>query len=459
MNKKGFVLISSYMIVSVLLIIGVSFVVRSIAEKRAAERAFLNTAALYMAESGVECTWNYLRGLTNPPTNANNEVVTACSNQDLCNGSCSGPSGCTSLCGKYSTTITSILRSGQRPSIRIIATGTVSSGSNTVTRQLVDEIRLDDYARYAYFTNTEEYFNNKVWFISNDSLNGPTQTNGQLHISGDPTFNDSLSGYEYAVRMSYSSIDYMHGGPPTDNPNFITGIQMGAEKEELPSKALELRGAVGPGELGLKLNGSTTIILNSNGTMNVTNSQNGWNNYNTSLPLNGAVFVYGGDVMVSGVLDGQLTIGTNRNIIVTDNITYLDKTGTDPDFADVLGLIAEKDVKIGSSAPTNVEVDASIMALSKSFMVEDYDGPNKGTLTVYGGIIQRDRGPVGTFDPVHNVKASGYSKDYQYDSRLAGALTPPFYPKTNDYLNLSWQDEQYALPASNASDETPPPLE
>jgi hypothetical protein len=160
-----------------------------------------------------------------------------------------------------------------------------------------------------------------------------------------------------------------------------------------------------------------------------------------ALPINGALFVDGGDVNVSGVLNGRLSIGTNRNIVVVNNITYADDPRTHPASDDMLGLIAEKDVVISQNAPYNVEVDASMLALGNSFLVENWWGiPVKGTLTLYGGIIQRERGPVGTFSSSTGQKLSGYSKDYHYDTRLIDS-PPPFYPTTGDYISLSWKEQ------------------
>jgi len=173
--------------------------------------------------------------------------------------------------------------------------------------------------------------------------------------------------------------------------------------------------------------------------MTVTNANKGWVNQNIAPPSNKAIFVTGGDLTVSGTLNGQLTMGTNKDIVIPNNILYSDNPRTNPGSTDMLGLIAEKDVVISQTAPNNVEVDASVMALGNSFIVENWwEGPAKGTLSVYGGIIQRERGPVGTFSSSTGNKLSGYSKDYNYDPRLI-ASPPPFYPTTGDYVSLSWR--------------------
>ncbi|MFA5287333.1 MAG: hypothetical protein WC394_03560, partial [Candidatus Omnitrophota bacterium] len=110
-----------------------------------------------------------------------------------------------------------------------------------------------------------------------------------------------------------------------------------------------------------------------------------------------------------------------------------------PSSDDVLGIISEGDVVIGHDAPSDLEIDGCIMALNSSFYRDDYDSGLKGTLKVRGGIIQKERGPVGTFNAVAGTKVSGYTKDYSYDGRLLNS-PPPFMPTTGDYITLAWEE-------------------
>jgi hypothetical protein len=171
------------------------------------------------------------------------------------------------------------------------------------------------------------------------------------------------------------------------------------------------------------------------------------------LPANGALFVAcsggacsgGGSLTISGTLDGRLSVGAQRNIIIPNNLVYADDPRDNPPETpsdDSLGIISERDVRIDDSAPSNLEIDASIMALEKSFYLENYWTGLKGTLTIYGGIIQEERGPVGTFNsnpPPNGTKISGYDKNYSYDPRLLNN-PPPFMPTTGDYITLSWEE-------------------
>jgi hypothetical protein len=213
----------------------------------------------------------------------------------------------------------------------------------------------------------------------------------------------------------------------------------------MPSQALNLRTASTIAG-GLRLQGNTTIVLNADGTMNVTNSQKGWTNQNMALPANGALFVDNdgsnkASLTISGQLNGRLTVGAAKDVIIPANLTYANDPRTNPASTDTLGLIAERNVVIDDSGPTDLEINASIMALETSFVLENYASvAAKGTLTVYGGIIQDQRGPVGTFNGATGQKVSGYSKNYAYDERLLTS-PPPYYPTTGDYITLAWQED------------------
>lgn len=184
----------------------------------------------------------------------------------------------------------------------------------------------------------------------------------------------------------------------------------------------------------------------------------------SSLP-NGTIYCTGNITSLSGTLADNrvvnaevvtrsaMTIATDVNagkdITITDNLVYKtkpDKTKSSTDSSNLaagtLGLVS-RNITISSSAPQNLEIDAVMMAGSSnsdgSFSVSNYDSKKPvGTLKVLGGIIQRSRGPVGTFDSRTGVTTAGYSKNYVYDPRMAD-IPPPFYPTTGQYDRLSWR--------------------
>lgn len=160
--------------------------------------------------------------------------------------------------------------------------------------------------------------------------------------------------------------------------------------------------------------------------------------------------VVNGEIAVRSSFTIATDVNAGKTINITNNIYYRtrpDKTRDSDDYvnlaAGTFGLVA-KDIIIDSTAPRNLEINAVCMAggqntTSGSFYVENYDSKTPtGTLTVLGGIIQKARGPVGTFNSSTGQTSTGYAKNYSYDPRLV-VNPPPFYPTTGQYERLSWR--------------------
>jgi hypothetical protein len=136
------------------------------------------------------------------------------------------------------------------------------------------------------------------------------------------------------------------------------------------------------------------------------------------------------DLWVKGSYTSSLTLASENDIIVNGNLT---RTGNV-----TLGLIPNNFVRVyhpvtnrngnsctnAAATPTNVRIDAAILSLAHSFIVDNYFcGAPLGTLTVNGAIAQKFRGPVGTGGT--NI-ATGYAKAYSYDDRLK-YINPPHF--------------------------------
>ena len=425
-NEKGIALIATYMAITILLAFSGFVVEISNSQNKTANTFKRQAQATGIAEAGLDQAINWIRAQPSPP------------------GSSTNPWGGTQslgtpAIGTYSVTITDLGSPGGSPSVkryRVTSTGTVAG----ITQRLTNYLQTDNYARYIWFTDTESYGGTNVWFWDQDHLNGPTHTNGHFNIKGDPTFDGDVRSVDSYIRYfnNGNNINSSNlSNPPYDLPNFQSTVTLGADATNMPTQALSLRSA-STSAGGLRLSGNSTVVLNSNGTMNVTNSAKGWNNRNMPLPTNGALFVNNGTLNISGTLNGRLTVGASNDIIVPNNIVYANNPRINPASTDTLGIISEQDVIISSNAPNNLEIDGSIMALNTSFLLSDWwVGPAKGTLSVFGGIIQKERGPVGTFSGT--TKVSGYSKNYNYDTRLLSS-PPPFVPTTGDYITLSWEN-------------------
>jgi hypothetical protein len=432
-NNKGVVLITTFLVITVLLIFSAAFTGVAINQNITVDIFKRRTKAFHLAEAGLDQAIVWLRSQSSPPLGDRTDPW----------GGIQNIGG-----GNYSVTITDLGIIGGSDTVRRYRVTSTGSFGN-MNRALTNYVQVDNYARYLWFTDREVYGRRTVWFWSQDRLTGPTHTNGHFNIYGNPVFEGEVRSVDDYIRFYNNGRNInlqQTTNPPYDLPDFQQGFVFGAESTDMPSQALSLKSAASGG--GLLLRGNTTVLLNNDGTMNVTNARDGWNNQNMPLPANGALFVAcdgsdcrnGGSLTVSGTLNGRLTVGAERDVVITNNIVYADDPRTNPNSDDTLGIISERDVVIDDRAPTNLEINASIMALDTSFMLENYwVGPPKGTLTVYGGIIQDERGPVGTFNGRTGQKVSGYSKNYMYDSRLLGS-PPPFMPNTGDYVTLSWEE-------------------
>jgi hypothetical protein len=321
--------------------------------------------------------------------------------------------------------------------VQIEALATHNNGR--VSKAMSLRVGQQNFSRYAYFSDLELRANgSKIWFYSGDNLYGPVHTNDQFHISGTPTF------YMEASSVA-SSIDYMSGGPPTDNPDFKQGVTLGADEIPLPTD-LSILKARGQAADGLYLSGMTKATINLAydavlGRTRLVVQKDGGAAVTYELPVNGVVYV-NGIAEVKGTLKGQLTIATKNDLRIVDDIVYKTDPRVDPSSTDVLGLVSESNV-VMAATPANLDsgdetVMAAIMALGESFMAENYNqGSPRGKLKLYGGIIQARRGPVGTFNAQGIV--SGYDKAYNHDVRLMDT-PPPAFPTTGQTEKLVWKE-------------------
>jgi hypothetical protein len=164
-----------------------------------------------------------------------------------------------------------------------------------------------------------------------------------------------------------------------------------------------------------------------------------------------------GNVVVSGVVQGEITLAASGNVMIADDLKYaIPPQSVQCVGADMLGLLSADSIymsdnvintpqqwgassayKIYGYTTTGKYVQGVLLTL-KSFSVENYDsGPTsaeacgttsagQGCLFLTGGIIQGTRGAVGT------TSGSGYVKQYSYDE-CAYQTPPPYFPTTGRF--------------------------
>lgn len=286
-----------------------------------------------------------------------------------------------------------------------------------------------------------------IYFLSVDYVRGPFHTNDGIYVCGSPTFGRNAQD---PVEISESPPGWSDSGcSGSGSPVWQGAYTPGAPVLDMPPTNGTLKQQTDPRYL---FQGKTVITLSGN-SMTVDNpakcSSLGLSNpCSMPLPSNGLLYVdradggcptpYDqraqyqsaascGEAWVRGTYAQPLTIGAADDIVVNGKITRSGDV--------LLGLIANQFVRVyhpvtstGSNAPgalSNPSIDAAILALAHSFIVDNWSkGSPLGTLTVNGVIAQRFRGPVGTFSG--GTVNSGYAKNYTYDDRLR-FRSPPFF--------------------------------
>jgi hypothetical protein len=329
--------------------------------------------------------------------------------------------------------------SGGESQINITSTGTVQQVTRVVSMR---GIRRVSWARYALWYQTES---TSLWIAGGEKFRGPVYSTPQFRFHsyqvstlGQTRFYHDASSVATSIQKENTSV----------NPIFDVGLSLGVPSENMSSIVL----ASLKTSANLVLDGASTIII-SNQTLRITNLRRGWTNFSWSIPDEGVVYVQTvtsgdsatrtGDLSVSGPsgLHGRLTLVADRDILINNHITYAENPQTLPSSTDALGLIARRHVAVQASAPNDLNIYAHIicgvavpgLVQEGGFGVANYNtGSYRGLLTVYGGIVNYCRNPVG------QVSGTGYTKNYTFDTRFS-KTPPPCYPiKTDEFEWTEW---------------------
>jgi hypothetical protein len=290
----------------------------------------------------------------------------------------------------------------------------------------------------------------EIHFAPNDKLDGPVHTNDEFLICGRPKLG---RGPDDAIEVTAPPPGW-RGSCSSNNPDFRGTYSASAPLMTMPPQNDELRNQTDSDYL---FTGRTYIQLNPS-SITVTDAAGA--SRTMGYPPNGLLYVQNGvcgqsylpydpynsppgcaDVYVKGTYGESLTIASQKDIIINGDVLMTNDA--------ILGLIANDFVRLyhpvrnvnpngndcdnSNGTLNNVQIDAAIMALNHSFMVDNYfcGGPI-GTLEVNGTIIQKYRGPVGQGN---STIVNGYVKDYNYDDRLRTRQPPLFL----DPVQSAWR--------------------
>jgi hypothetical protein len=321
---------------------------------------------------------------------------------------------------------------------KVLLVSTTQYDDIEVTTEVL--MQRDSYSKYSYMTQSElSSSGSTIWFMDADNIHGPIHTNGQFAMSGNPSF--------YGLVTS-PNMWRAHSTNPT-SPNFYGGENFNAPNKTAPTNYEIGRIADAANNGGIRFTSDIYVAFYENGGTGYARIWE-WNGSSWNSPVDHDLSATNGIISTSGRVDvygevkGAVTLHSESLIEIDGDITYVTNPLADSSSTDMLGLVSEGDVRIDANAHAfsgtqDVTVHASIMAVNTSFYVENYNYCcAKGTLNLLGGLIQANRGPVGTFSG--STIYSGYSKNYQYDNRLKASI-PPTFPRESVFSIVYWKDE------------------
>ena len=380
--------------------------------------------ALWAAEAGMELTCRYLRWAIPPPGGTEPFLQY----EDVPVGS-----------GTFTVTIDP---DDNNPNTYLKAYTVTSVGQAGDARRAIRvHLGMKTFGNYAYVTHSEGGI---IWFVTGDVIEGPLHSNDRISIYSRPTFMGQVTSSASSFRQG-----------PYFNPDFREGYQLGVPPIQFPTfqDLVDNYWAVNTNPpkvvLDARYSRHAKVKFHADGTLTYcvwhnTSSGKVYDVSPTTRPvsdLDGILFVRG-DVRVSGVVNGQITIIATQLIKIIDDVRYAAASSNGqplPGCDDLLGLISAGNIVIADNAANrnDVVIDAGILALGNSFTVQNYDqGLPRGYIHLWGSLAQKVRGPVGTFGWFGQT---GYLKDYHYDTRFVDT-PPPYYPSTGQYQIYSWQE-------------------
>ncbi|MCB0746329.1 MAG: DUF4900 domain-containing protein [Ignavibacteriae bacterium] len=292
------------------------------------------------------------------------------------------------------------------------------------------------FSEYAYFSDSEAPAGQTIWWTEKDSVWGPFHTNDVLRVTRHPYFDGPTTSHGGALIYKTDAL----ADAPSIVGSYNTGVNIAIPTDGIAG--LKTKASSG----GFSFSGQPTVFMQFAGD-SIKYKFNSTDPFTTvlatDLSSNGTIFVDGGDLRISGTVEGRWSIGSNQSVYIDDDVTYQsipDYTDKYDPSNDLLGILAKDNVVVTDNAAnsSSVNIHAAIYTEEGGFHAEYYDTRSvSGSINLIGGITQKTRLAVGTFDSVTGASKTGFRKNYKYDSRLM-RMVPPYYPSTNTFRILSW---------------------
>jgi hypothetical protein len=454
-RDDGFAMVTVLFLTTLLLVLAVSLIDVMSSEASHSRTAVKRDAAYQAAEAGVD---DYIAKLIDDRlyyvhfvhageatrrSTSSGRVVTATQTWQQTDGnSWTYPNGKdrwfggSKLGNGYEYDLEIIPPSASQPLIQILATGRPTNDPDTRDwRELQVEVRPSSVSDYQMFADANISYGSGA--TTYGKIYAGIDGNGVAHsVNHDGT----AYGDIYAEGSVTGSVTMMNGAQKYSSSTIRTVIKSPINFNSFLASLVDIHNAAGAGGI-VEDNAAVDawkMTFQSNGQVLVQSctkvsgkpigdvSPTCGASTPLNVPNNGAIYT-GQPVIVSGVVNGRVTIGSASDIYIGGNLTYAQ------DGDDVLGLVASHSVIVAQWVPTTLSWRAATIAQSGTWRSYGYDPQTSSNEADYVGNFQRTSmtftGSTATYGG--GSMSLFNTRVYQYDNTLV-YLPPPWFPTIQD---------------------------
>jgi hypothetical protein len=306
------------------------------------------------------------------------------------------------------------------PTLHILATGRRTGASNE-TKVVESRIRPSSLADFYRVVDGD------VAWGSGATTNGKIYANGDIDHDGTATANMYAEG---SITGSYT----LQNGAQTYNSSTIrTVIKNPINFANFVTSFVDVKSAAQSNSPSMYFNNPAKaawkITFNSGGTFTIQpcTKTSGKDVADTAptctsgttytVPSNGAIYT-DQTALVSGTVNGRVTVASTVDIVVGGNISVVSNTD------DVLGLAATTDVTVAQWVPNDMSWQCSVLAQTGTWRTYTQDGSHNN-MYFRGSSATKNGGSLTMFQ----TRDYGYQADLQY-------LPPPWFPTVEDAYTI-----------------------
>jgi len=348
--------------------------------------------------------------------------------------------------------------------VTIQSTGWTNTDPNT-KRSITARYGIPSLAQDAFLSN------DVIWIGSQENVQGQMQSNNGIRFDGTGNAPIMSAKQSYTCPSSQGSPcpttqNGVWGSAAQSVQNFWQFPVPQIDFSTLTSNLATMKSSAQASGIYLSPSNAQgySLVFNSNGTVSIykvtslKSNPTGWDvngvahnekvDYQNrtllstpNMPANGIIYIED-KVWVEGTVKGRAMVAaavlpynssTAPTIYIPNNLVYAAKDGTN-----VLGLLAQNNVVVTYHAPSDIEIDAAMIAQNGSAQWFYYPGVIKNSITVFGSIMTYGQWTWTWVDNNNNV-VSGYAvTNDTYDSNLIYGPPPSFPLSTTGYQQLSW---------------------